>query len=235
MTASDLLGRALRLLGRDPGASVRIMAPALLTVLLMPLFERQLEGASTGGGLVIPLALLVLVFMVVALPWSAIALHRYGLRGESPGAIGPRWHAGRFGRYFRTALILGLIVLLPYLLVSLPAQFLLGDNSVLAAFLGDAVQYFCVLRLGLALPAAALDRKLGLGESWRMTAPLTGQILLVSMALALVPAALLVVSEPLSYAAYQLIWVVEIALMTVLYGALSSEGGAREMGKEFTQ
>lgn len=131
----------------------------------------------------LPLQLLGLLPLAIL----GIACHRLVLLGRQAGAI-PR---PLFGRrtlvYLGYILLLGIVATLPGLVFSVV---MLGDlvvsvedgsqalerqdparigEAVLLLFLFYFVYFYFLTRLSLVFPAVAIDRKLGLGGSWRLT------------------------------------------------------------------
>ena len=129
-----------------------------------------------------------LVFSVVSLlPYAilGVTLTRAILLGEEPG-LGARLSlAARTWKYFGNMLLIALILLTPILVLVFGAigfAYVTGGETELqlagtgggwilavAGILGLFLLLYLSSRLGLALPAVAVDEKLGLRGAWRLT------------------------------------------------------------------
>lgn len=137
------------------------------------------------------LGLLLAVFVgVICWLWAAVAWHRFVLLEEYPTGILPNWRGSNIGNYFGNALLIGLVlvaagfggaIVVGILVTAIPSY-------ALGVLLGFGL-IFCLswiaTRIGLILPAAALGEKLRIGESWKATAPVSGQIILPMVVIAL--------------------------------------------------
>ncbi|MBF9042556.1 hypothetical protein HKCCE4037_04420 [Rhodobacterales bacterium HKCCE4037] len=134
--------------------------------------------------------LLALLTGVICWLWAAVAWHRFVLLEEYPTGIFPAWRGSNIGNYFGNSLLIGLIMFglgfafgIGIALLSIGIQ-----SEALAIFLLIGLVFglsWVATRIGLILPAAAIGERLGIGESWRATAPVAGQIILPIFVLAL--------------------------------------------------
>jgi hypothetical protein len=215
-------------------------------------------GAMTGGamdpgsaGVSILGGLLLIVVAVVAYCWAAVGWHRYVLLEETGNGLLPQWRGDRISSYFWRALVVGLVVMLAvmggalvvFLLASITASpavaLVLGIGLVLGAS-------WVATRIGLVLPAAAIGERMTLSESWAATRPVSSQILLplivVALAVGLIgQVILLIFGETITVEVFGVMqeqdvltlpgqivngvvsWLqilVNLALMTTLYGNL---------------
>ena len=138
---------------------------------------------------------LTLISGVVCWLWAAVAWHRFVLLEEYPSGLFPRWHGASVGNYFGNAVLVFLVVLAAGIgggiVVGIVAA--IFQNAAVAIFLGISLVFglsWVATRIGLILPAAAIGQRLKIGESWRATAPVSGQIILPLFVLALASAIL---------------------------------------------
>lgn len=148
------------------------------------------SGQTPGGGAVLGL-LLVAVLAVVAYCWAAVAWHRYVLLEETGNGIVPPWRGDRVAAYFGRAFIVVLVVLLAAIGASLVLGIVVGltQSAGLAIVMGIGLIFgltWVATRIGLVLPAAALGERMTIGESWAATRPVSSQILLPLIVIALV-------------------------------------------------
>jgi hypothetical protein len=181
------------------------------------------------------MALLGAVLSVVAWVWAAVGWHRFVLLEEYAQGVLPPWHGSNNGSYFLRALQVGLILLGALILMTIVIglAFMILPGAGMAVLLGIGLVVgvsWAGTRVGLVLPAAAIGAPLTIGESWQVTKPVSGQILLPIIVIALVAGlsgqAVLLVLGPnlLGVLASSLVsWLqllVNLALMTTLFGNL---------------
>lgn len=172
---------------------------------------------------------------VVGWLWAAVAWHRFVLLEEYPSGALPTWRGSQIVNYFGNTLLIGLIVIAAALafgiaigLVMLAIQSV-AVGIVLGVGLVVGISWVS-LRIGLILPATAIGEKLRISESWRATAPVSGQLLLPVIVLALVFGLInqavtlafgaTIVAAALGLAVYWVQLLLNLALMTTLYGNL---------------
>lgn len=118
--------------------------------------------------------------------WVAVAWHRFVLLQEYPQAVLPPWSASRtlsyFGRLLLVSLIVGLAGGLGAAVLILPLTAALGSVGVGVggAVVGTGVIWLS-LRLGLVMPSAAIDQPMGLRQSWAATAPVSRDLVGLSV------------------------------------------------------
>lgn len=117
----------------------------------------------------------------VAMSWIAVAWHRYVLLEEDTNQLFPHWNSGRvFGYIWKTLLVgisIGLLIVFPFILVSsvIGAAGLQGLLPLLG--LGMFICfYYMFFRMGLALPALAVDQKMNLKAAFQDTKELSNEI-----------------------------------------------------------
>ncbi|MGP1356523.1 hypothetical protein [Roseicyclus sp.] len=215
-------------------------------------------GAMTGGtmdpgaaGVSILGGLLLLVVAVVAYCWAAVGWHRYVLLEETGNGFLPQWRGDRISSYFWRALVVGIVVILAAMGFGLVIALVVGltQSPAIAVVLGIGLVFgasWVATRIGLVLPAAAIGERMTLSESWAATRPVSSQILLplivVALAVGLIgQVILLIFGETVTVEVFgtmqeQLVltlpgqivngfvsWIqilINLALMTTLYGNL---------------
>lgn len=250
ISTSAVLRHAAAMIFRDINATIKVLSPALLIIgatavaalLLAPTMVAEwflptdetpaLPSANQVGLTLIAALAVMLGFVLMAILW-----HRYVLASEETRRSGVMPEAGVIAGYIWRTILLALILMLftiPMIIIvglivaatggAMPVAIILG--LVVAAFMAWAS-----LRLSLVLPAIALERPIGFGDSWRATAPASGQIFWLAIILAalnqLVTTVLgVLVPGPLFLAvALQLIGTViltliSVSVLTTLYGVL---------------
>ncbi|MEX3017424.1 hypothetical protein [Gymnodinialimonas hymeniacidonis] len=145
-------------------------------------------GNVTGIGI---LGILIAILAgVVCWLWAAVAWHRFVLLEEYPTGLFPAWRGSNIGNYFGNSILIFLIMIGVGFAVGIVIGILVAviQSPALALLLGIGLVFglsWVATRVGLILPAAAIGEKLGIGESWRATAPVAGQIILPIFVLAL--------------------------------------------------
>ncbi len=231
------------------GAAARItlplvVIPAAIIFLTNPeLVEQSMQPADpfapapelvfpaiNGWGLAIGL-----IAAVVGWMWAAVSWHRFVLLEEYPNGVLPKWHGAQIGNYFGNSLLVLLILFGAILVMAIAVGMIIAvvQSIALGVILGVGLAIgvsWVAVRIGLILPAAAIGERLGVGESWRATAQVSGQLLLPVIVLALVfgliNQAVTVAFGPTLLAAavgiaiYWIQLLMNLALMTTLYGNL---------------
>jgi hypothetical protein len=155
-------------------------------------------GAMSGGGMPSPeavggsviAALAAFVFAIVAYCWAAVGWHRYVLLEETGNGLLPQWRWDRVRSYFGRGFVVGLVVMLAAIGGGLFIALVVGltQTPALALLLGIGLVIgvsWVATRIGLVLPAAAIGERMTLGESWAATRPVSSQILLPLIVVAL--------------------------------------------------
>lgn len=202
-------------------------------------FDPTVQNVS--GGTFLASMLVCLLILLFVSGWVAVAWHRYVLLEEYPGLL-----PGMAGRpvwpYVGRAMLLTVVLLL----LSIPLGMVMalavqpmadgaGDDGALAVVVILGIVFGTILsyvwmRLGLILPAVAVGRPIPMGESWRLTASLSGAIfvaVLIIMALNVGASAVLglvlgdgTVSAILSIIVDWVSIMVGISVLTTLYGVI---------------
>lgn len=253
--ALTILRHALAMLIHDVPTTLKVIAPALLLVMgaalvgqivipdffsAEPLTPERLEMLSPQTLL---LGLGFLIVGVVGYVLLAILWHRHVLL-DGPAretALSPS--PGLVLHYIWRAFVLGLvqmliavpIVLGVTLLGTLSAGLTGGTPSTLVltliAILAGIVFLWVALRLSVVLPAAAVGERMTISESWRVTAPITRDLMGVAVLIAVINAVLSAIATALagvlpdagvalSAAFYIVEGLVIISVLTTLYGYL---------------
>ncbi len=139
-------------------------------------------GALGGAkGAVNPLIVLVMPLFVVAYVVFLVDWHRLTLLGPRPETTGTRLRVTRRDlRFFGKTLIVGilssLIAAVPTA-VFMPGLLAMAGGMLLVMLFATLVAVTAMLALGLVLPATAVDREYGIGDSWRATRTVLPQLL----------------------------------------------------------
>jgi hypothetical protein len=149
-----------------------------------------MTGAEAPGGGVVLGILALMVIVVIAYCWAAVAWHRYVLLEETGRGVIPVWRGDRIMAYFGRAFVVFLVVLLAGIgggivigiVTAVTASLAVG--VVLGVGLVFAISWIAT-RIGLVLPAAAIGERMTIGESWGATRPVASQILLPLIVIAL--------------------------------------------------
>jgi hypothetical protein len=161
----------------------------LETLASNPGMTYQIRDAP-GPFILAVLAVLVLIMFVSA--WVAVSWHRFVLLEDYPGIIPaisgrPIW--GYLGRVVLLIIILILIAIPTGIVAGLVSAPFVSQNPgtgalVALLIIGTLVAAFLSwvwLRLGLILPAAAVGKPMGMGESWSATARISGAIFVAAL------------------------------------------------------
>ncbi|MEL6952644.1 MAG: hypothetical protein AAFN09_11085 [Pseudomonadota bacterium] len=179
-----------------------------------------------------------LLFMIplglIVFSWVAVGWHRYVLLEEYPLVAVPRWSFDRILSYIGRTLILSGILLAVAFIASFVSIALV---QILGAFAGAGLLIamtvalsWAFTRMGLILPATAVDTPLSISESWAVTARASGEIFVPILAFAI---AFTLIGQILglifgatilgTIVSAALSWVqmlCNLALLTTLYGSL---------------
>jgi hypothetical protein len=146
--------------------------------------DPQAAGAGALG------ALALLAFAAIAYCWAAVGWHRYVLMEEMGSGIVPTWRWDRIRAYFGRTFLVALTVILAVIGGGLVVALVVGitQSGALALVMGIGLVFgasWVATRIGLVLPAAAIGARMTLSESWAATRPVSGQILLPLIVIAL--------------------------------------------------
>ncbi len=174
--------------------NIRQAAQTTLLLFLAPYFALILVGAgfiagvggipdasAIGGSILV--VLLIVAFAIFAYCWAAVGWHRYVLLEELGNGVLPQWRMGEVRAYFGRAVLVVLTIMGAVVAASLVIGLAFGvtQSGGLALVLGVGLVFgvsWLATRIGLVLPAAALGERMAISESWRITAPVSGHILL---------------------------------------------------------
>ncbi|MGR3638928.1 hypothetical protein [Alterinioella nitratireducens] len=125
---------------------------------------------------------LVSILNLILSAWAAVGWHRFVLREEYGAGIVPQWHGQNVKSYIGRLIILVLVMILIVLAIGIASgALILATQSVLVIWfvaIGIAMGISWVaVRIGLILPAAALGEKMRIAESWQATKPVSTDIL----------------------------------------------------------
>lgn len=177
--------------------------------------------------------LLTALFVVVS-AWIAVSWHRFILLEEYPGLL-PALAGRPIGAYLGRTVILALVMIVamvPALVILGLLTALFGPGLLSILGIGLALYFsFVWLRVGLVLPATAVGKPLGVGESWRVTAPHANAILgagalmiVLNTGIGLVSALLpLSLSLVLDVIVSWITLMIGTSLLTTLYGVIVEE------------
>jgi hypothetical protein len=194
MLAWQIVSHTFELLLRNLGDALKVSVWPVLCVVVFALLIFLIIGGSadqmmlelTTGTVAAPLALgllMLLLAVVFASAWIAVAWHRFILLAEYPGMI-PAIADRPIVTYAWRSFVLGLVMILalvPAVIVTgILAQVFGPDVPAVMFLLGFALgvyfSYFW-LRIAVILPAIAIGKTMSLSEAWAATAPLSSAIL----------------------------------------------------------
>ncbi|WP_439104692.1 hypothetical protein [Celeribacter marinus] len=137
------------------------------------------DPASIPVGLIKWTLLLNLATLAISL-WVAVAWHRFIILGERAISVVPPMNGARVLAYFRTSLLIGVIVVAIVLAASIvlsPLATAGGPSLVVFGYVALMVPMtYVVYRISPALPAAAIGNGMGIGDAWRKTAPIKASV-----------------------------------------------------------
>lgn len=196
-------------------------------------------------------AFAVMIGFAIAYCWAAVAWHRYVLLEEIGAGIVPPFRTTIVMAYvWRAFVVISVVILVAIAAaIAVAVVFAFTQSFAIGFLMGTGLvigQSWLATRIGLVLPAAALGVPMRIGESWAATRPVSSQILLplivIALASALVQQALLlllgqtvgmesfgmmqdqrVLTLPGHLVSGVVMWLqvlINLALMTTLYGNL---------------
>ncbi|MBN9673440.1 hypothetical protein [Roseibium aggregatum] len=130
-------------------------------------------------------SLAIMVFTLVSSASISVAWHRFGLLGDKPGLIHLKFSRIELS-FVLKMLLLGLFVLGLWLVVLLVHNLILVPAFTIV--FGLLLLFFAIpafFRLSLILPATAVERPIGLGEAYSVSAGLGWYMFFASVILAL--------------------------------------------------
>lgn len=206
--ALALLAHALRMLILEPATTFRVVLPGLALVLgaswmaltLVPETLAFLQQAPDEKITPAPQDLfLMLAFTLAALfgyALMAILWHRHVLLNGPARDNGLRPPNGVIASYVWKAIIVSLIQVgaaIPIGVILSVMSIMIGldtggppwMSTSLISVVGSVLFLWIALRISMVLPGAAMDRPLGVTDSWAATAPLSGALVGIALLLSL--------------------------------------------------
>jgi len=226
-------------LGQAARLTLLLTAGPMLVILYL-----SAQLVAVPGGVPQPqnpgLIFVLFLINIVTSAWAAVGWHRFVLREEYGNGVVPDWRGGNIKSYigrlivlflalFAVGLVFGLLVFIIMLMFqSLAVAWIL----VLGAAIGFS---WLGVRFGLILPAAAVGERLTLSESWQETRPVSTDILVpvvvLAIGISIVSSAVNVMfgASVIGLVASALVYWIQIllnlSLMTTVYG-MQLEGRA---------
>ena len=248
-SALAIIAHALRMLIFETGTTLRVISPALILVIGSSLLALYLAPdalqalTSDPQEMVLPdptnasLFFLLILAGLAGYVLMAILWHRHVLLSgmERDGVMRPS--ARVFFSYLGRAILVGLAQLAVALPVTLGMGVLasLGGGSALlvtlTGILGGIIFAWIALRISLVLPAAAVDARMTIPDSWEATKPMSQTLwgvalLLAGLNLFFFAVGSLLPSGQITMAllGQQVLFIVEglifVSVLTTLYGHL---------------
>lgn len=172
-----------------------IVAFALLGFVTSP----SSAGSPASSILMLPFIIIMMVVTVVSFTTIAIGWHRLVLREELPNSFYVLRREWKIGKYFWNTIKIGfaiLIMMIPVLVIVLFPVFSIVDVSAFAEATPGFSKTFLIqialqlilgviatwlfLRMGTVLPALAVEKQMTLRESFRLTSPISGQLVITA-------------------------------------------------------
>lgn len=185
MLGLKIFFHAASMIFRNMSMAIRIFSVPLVAMIAVMLgltgFEQSLGQFS--------IILIVLIASITLLIWGVVAWHRYILLEERPAGLIPAFNFRLIAGYYWRGILLGLVAI-PFLMVlAFVGSIFLGvgglevdtsvsnlttpSNSILVfqvfTWAITLILLVVLTRLSLILPAYALDRPIGMAESWEET------------------------------------------------------------------
>ncbi|APE43041.1 hypothetical protein BOO69_06130 [Sulfitobacter alexandrii] len=247
----SIIAHALRMLIHEPGTTFRVILPGLAMVLastiavttLVPDTLAAIAASDTDTILTIPpsdILLMLALGLSGLLGYALMAIHWHRhvlLNGpERARDLRPGW--GVIAFYVWRAFTLALVQMLTAVPILTALSILAsltggpgGGGSVILGVVGGIAFLWVAMRFSVTLPAAAMGERMGLVQSWIVTAPLSGPILAVAALLSLLSVFMTVVASlvfPATGAGALLLetcvflaeGIIFVSVLTTLYGHL---------------
>mgnify|MGYP000173921391 CR=1 FL=1 len=193
-------------------------------------------GADTGA--FIARGVLWAVGTVVFMAWGVVSWHRFILLEEYPKGIVPKFSMSSIGAYIWRSIVLGFLIAVIVVPLAVIAG-LFTSELFFSAFLVSAaislLANFLTLRLGLMLPAAALESPMALRDAWSVTGKLTNAILILVLCQLAVETAtetisILLPAGQLLYLIWEivsflLVALLNVSILTTMYGVFIEKRG----------
>jgi hypothetical protein len=208
---------------------------AIFIITMIPLLLSK-SSPQPDAGIAMSALGLMLVY-IICLSWIAILWHRFMLLEERSSSLIPKWRGGLVWSYIKNILLISLVLIvlaiIPMLLLMMLMTQITRSETVwffvFILIIGPVFTYVS-LRLSLVLPAVAVEKPIGISQSWRVTQPASGAIMLASFLLAVFTGAVQwlpglagggeIVSLIASFTSGWIALMVGISILTTLYGYL---------------
>ncbi|MEM9757028.1 MAG: hypothetical protein AAF914_13580 [Pseudomonadota bacterium] len=141
------------------------------------------NGQNPAGLFPWGLTLVAIVAAIFVFSWVAVGWHRFVLLEEEGTGFTPNWLPDRTLAYIGWTLLIGLILIgvgfgASLVIAAIGALFGGAVGIVQILFLALTILLsWMFLRFGLVLPASSVNNGLSIGESWKATGPVSGDIL----------------------------------------------------------
>ncbi len=188
------------------------------------------QRMSEPGGFTLALFGLWFVQLLLML-WVIVAWHRFVLLEEYPNGWIPPVYPDRILSYIGHGLllfVLGVVLGIPLGIVAVIFGFLSEVLVLVTLIIGVIALLICLYRVFVILPAAAIGRPIKLSEAWASTKNANGQLVLLllittvaqlvfnlgSLPLLAIP----VVGYLVSYAVNLVLYLINVSVLTTMYG-----------------
>ena len=170
------------------GAWLLVSHPGLTQGLALPGATPDTVGQNLDGA---GLLFLGAVVNLVAWLWIAVDWHRFVLLSEDPEGWVPPLHGRAMLGYLGRSILIGLLTVLVILLVSTMAAVLVlplfgPGGQVFVSAVAFFVAMILFYRLGLVLPARAVDRSMSFAEAMAATRGHSGTVVILALVTAAV-------------------------------------------------
>lgn len=194
--------------------------------------------SGVQGAQVLLASVVMITATLLGVTAIAVCWHRYVLLEETPDQphlLRPGLPIGRYlWNSLRLGFVLFLVAFLPLFVFFSAQESLSGLGNYIVSLAVGTFSTWLFLRVGLILPAVAVDKHVSIRESFRLTTPLSGQLVVTALLLVLLQSAPGIVeaggkavgvdlSVPLIPVHVLFFWTnlfVGIGVLTVLYGHL---------------
>lgn len=231
---------SLRMVLRNWRAALRIfLVPSLIGVALFALSlpmigDSDLSTVEASAGLIAVAVIFISIFaLIVIMFWCVVSWHRFVLLEEMPQGWVPTFRMDRILSYMGHGFLLTLVVMvcaIPALLLITVAAKILPVTMwpILGSTVGVLISSV-IYRISAVLPAAALGKSIKLGAAFKATEGATGSFIVLAFILVAanylfnltVPVLLsvsLVLGTVVSVSAFSIMGIVNISILTTIYG-----------------
>jgi hypothetical protein len=244
--AFAIIAHAIQMLLFSPGTTLRVLMPGLAFIMLGALIlniwlpeigqdmirnPADIRGIDTTGGLFLMLAALIaglIGYILIAVLWHRHVLLPEGEKIQPSGSI--------LVGYFWRAVLVGIIQVFALIPVGFAVGIVLfaiglGEMLLLVELIVQFFAFYIALRVSVILPAAALDERMQVSESWKKTGEVSGTVWGLALLIALVNMGLAIVTGIIAAAlpggavlvnalVMALTGLIFVSVLTTLYGHL---------------